>query len=132
MESSARGLIARINVLGMVAMETAYREGGPWLDALLAYLQANRDHLLEVIAAGRWPGVRMARPEGTFLAWLDFRATPWADAPARHIREKAKVVLNEGDWFGETGRGFARLNFGCPRATLDEGIERIERALRRA
>ncbi|HEY80914.1 MAG TPA: pyridoxal phosphate-dependent aminotransferase [Caldilineae bacterium] len=132
MEASARGLIPVINVLGMTAMEAAYREGGPWLDAMLAYLQKNRDHLLGVIDAGRLPGVRMARPDGTFLAWLDFRNTPWADAPARHILEKARVLLNEGDWFGDRGRGFVRLNFGCPRATLDEGIERIARALRRA
>ena len=127
---AARGIIPVINVLGMVALETAYREGGPWLDALLGYLQANRDYLLDAIAAGRLPGVRMARSDGTFLAWLDFRNTPWADAPAKHILEKAKVVVNEGAWFGETGRGFVRLNFGCPRATLDEGIERIARAMK--
>ncbi len=129
---AARGIIPAVNVLGMVALETAYREGGPWLDALLDYLQDNRDHLMATIEAGTLPGVRMARPDGTFLSWLDFRATPWADAPAQHILEKAKVVVNEGTWFGETGRGFVRLNFGCPRATLDEGIERIARALAQA
>ena len=132
MEKAARGIIPIVNVLGMVALETAYREGAPWLDALLDYLQANRDHLLAVIDAGTLPGVRMARPDGTFLAWLDFRNTPWADAPAKHILEKAKVVVNEGTWFGQTGRGFVRLNFGCPRATLDEGIERIARAMAEA
>ncbi len=132
MEKSQRGLIARINVLGMVAMETAYREGGPWLDALLRYLQGNRDYLLDFVANDGLPGVRMARPDGTFLAWLDFRETPWADAPARHIRQEAKVVMNEGAWFGETGAGFARLNFGCPRSTLEEGLSRIRRALLQA
>ncbi|HHB89875.1 MAG TPA: pyridoxal phosphate-dependent aminotransferase [Anaerolineae bacterium] len=129
-QKAARGIIPVINVLGMVAMEAAYREGGPWLDALLTYLQANRDYLLDAIAAGRLPGVRMTRPEGTFLAWLDFRATPWADAPAKHILEQAQVVVNEGTWFGQTGRGFVRLNFGCPRALLEEGIARIERAMK--
>ncbi len=129
MAQSQRGLIARINLLGQIAMETAYREGEDWLEALLAYLQANRDHLLARIEEGYLPGVRMTRPEGTFLAWLDFRATPWADAPARHIREKAKVILNEGAWFGERGTGFARLNFGCPRVTLDEGLRRIREAI---
>ncbi len=132
MEAAARGLIPVVNVLGMAAMEAAYAQGGPWLDALLAYLQGNRDYLLARIAAGDLPGVRMARPDGTFLAWLDFRATPWADAPAQHIREKARVVLNEGDWFGERGRGFVRLNFGCPRAILAEGVDRIARALQGA
>ena len=129
MQKSQHGLIARINVLGMTAMETAYRQGGPWLEGTMRYLQSNRDYLLDIIARDELPGVRMARPDGTFLAWLDFRATRWADAPARHILEEAKVLLNEGDWFGETGRGFARLNFGCPRSTLEEGVERIRAAL---
>jgi len=129
MKKAQRGVIPPINLLGMVAMEAAYSKGGPWLDALLDYLQGNRDFLLDFIANGGLPGVRMARPDGTFLAWLDFRATPWADAPAKHIQEEAKVVLNEGAWFGETGSGFARLNFGCPRSTLVEGLNRIRQAL---
>ncbi len=132
MMKSQRGLIARINLLGMLAMETAYREGSDWLDDLLRYLQQNRDYLWNSIVSGALPGVRMARPEGTFLAWLDFRDTPWANAPAKHILQEANVVLNEGAWFGETGKGFARLNFGCPRATLEEGLSRIQAALHRA
>ncbi len=132
MEKSQRGLIARINVLGMTAMETAYREGGPWLEAQMRYLQSNRDHLLNFIAHRGLPGVRMARPDGTFLAWLDFRETPWADAPAQHLLEEAKVVMNDGAWFGDAGQGFARLNFGCPRSILDEGLSRIRQALLKA
>ena len=132
MDRASRGVIPPVNLLGMVAMEAAYRQGGPWLDALRAYLQANRDYLLDFIVGDGLPGVRMVRPEGTFLAWLDFRATPWADAPAKHIREEAKVALNEGSWFGETGSGFVRLNFGCPRTTLKEGLSRIREALLRA
>lgn len=132
MDRASRGVIPPVNLLGMVAMEAAYSKGGPWLDALRAYLQANRDYLLDFIARDGLPGVRLARPEGTFLAWLDFRDTPWADAPAKHIREEAKVILNEGSWFGETGSGFVRLNFGCPRTTLEEGLSRIRMALLQA
>ena len=121
--------MARINLLGMVAMESAYAQGGPWLAALLAYLQKNRDTISDFVSAGELPGVHMARPEGTFLAWLDFRNTPWADAPAKHVLEHAKVALNEGTWFGDVGLGFARLNFGCPRSILLEGLQRIRTAL---
>ena len=132
MQKAQRGIIPPINVLGMIAMETAYGEGGPWLDALLAYLPANRDFLLDFIANDGLPGVRMARPDGTFLAWLDFRETPWGDEPAKHILETAKVQLNEGAWFGQTGAGFVRLNFGCPRSTLAAGLQRIRTALLQA
>ena len=129
MEKAKRGIVPPVNLLGMVAMEAAYGQSEDWLDALLVYLQANRDFLLDFIAEGGLPGVRMARPEGTFLAWLDFRNTSWADSPAKHILTEAKVLLNEGAWFGEAGRGFARLNFGCPRVTLEAGLERISKAL---
>jgi cystathionine beta-lyase len=131
MQAQHRGLMARVNLLGQVAMETAYSQGAPWLDAMRLYLQDNRDFLLAFIAAGQLPGVRMARPDGTFLAWLDFSKTAWAHEPARHIREQARVVVNEGTWFGDAGAGFARLNFGCPRATLEEGLTRIQQAMAR-
>ena len=129
MQKAQRGVIPPVNLLGMVAMEAAYSEGGTWLDALLDYLQANRDFLLDFIANDGLPGVRMARPDGTFLSWLDFRETRWADKPAAHILEEARVMVNEGSWFGETGSGFVRLNFGCPRSTLEEGLDRIRKAL---
>ncbi|NOZ49732.1 MAG: pyridoxal phosphate-dependent aminotransferase [Chloroflexi bacterium] len=129
MKHNQRGLIATVNVLGMVAMETAYAQGEPWLDALRAYLQANRDTVMDFVAAGQLPGVRMTRPEGTFLAWLDFRNTRWADAPAKHIQDEAKVALMEGTWFGDAGQGFVRLNFGCPRSLLQDGLQRIRAAL---
>ena len=129
MDRARRGVIPPVNLLGMVAMEAAYSQGEPWLDALRAYLQDNRDYLLNFIADGGLPGVRMARPDGTFLAWLDFRTTPWADAPAQHIMDEAKMRVNDGAWFGEAGSGFIRLNFGCPRSTLEEGLARLHTAL---
>lgn len=129
MKNNQRGLIATVNVLGMVAMETAYAQGEPWLDALRAYLQANRDAVVDFVASGQLPGVCMTRPEGTFLAWLDFRNTRWADAPAKHILDEAQVALMEGAWFGDAGQGFVRLNFGCPRSLLQDGLQRIRAAL---
>ncbi len=129
LQESARGLIAHVNLLGMVAMETAYAQGGLWLAELMSYLQQNRDHVYQVVQ--QWPGVHMTLPEGTFLAWLDFRQTAWAAAPGKAILEQARVLLNEGNWFGRTGTGFARLNYACPRSTLDEALLRIQQALPR-
>jgi cystathionine beta-lyase len=118
-----------VNVFGYVATLAAYRDGQPWLDDLLRYLEANRDFLAQYVA-DHLPGVTMARPEGTYLAWLDCRgATLPKDDPFTFFLERAKVALSDGAAFGTPGRGFARLNFACPRTLLTEGLERMRRAL---
>jgi cystathionine beta-lyase len=117
------------NVLGYTAAVAAYREGGPWLAALLRYLEANRDVLASFVTR-YLPGVTMAPPDGTYLAWLDCRAAdlPRND-PFTFFLERARVALNDGATFGRAGEGFARLNFGCPRARLEDGLDRMRRAL---
>jgi len=127
-EAARQGLAGWVNLLGMVAMEAAYAEGEPWLQALLAYLEANRDYLYEYVMQ-ELPGVKMNRPEGTYLAWLDCREAETEGKPQTFFQKKAKVALNDGGWFGKGGDGFVRLNFGCPRSTLIEGLSRIKEAL---
>jgi cysteine-S-conjugate beta-lyase len=113
-----------VNTLGQVATLAAYRDGGPWLDAALDYLRANRDHLHARLAAEA-PGVRGYAPEGTYLAWLDFRATPIGDDPAAKLLERGRLALNCGRDYGVGGDGFARLNVATSRALLDAAIDRL-------
>jgi cystathionine beta-lyase len=68
-------------------------------------------------------------PEGTFLGWLDCRKLDLDVSPHTFFLENAKVALNEGGQFGDSGRGFVRINFGCPRALLLEGLGRMRSAL---
>lgn len=117
------------NVLGYTATLAAYRAGEPWLRALLRYLEANRDFLRDYVDR-HLPGVAMTPPEGTYLAWLDCRdAGLPADDPFTYFLATARVALNDGATFGTAGKGFVRLNFGCPRAILVEGLERMRAAL---
>jgi len=122
------GLVSHVNVLGFAAALAAYRDGQPWLNALLAYLEANRDYVVEYVAACL-PGVKCQRPEGTFLAWLDCREAGIPGDPCNFFIEHARVALNDGAAFGAGGEGFVRLNFGCPRSILTEALERIQAAL---
>lgn len=117
-------------MLGAVATLAAYREGQPWLDALKVYLQANRDYLLDYLQRCL-PQIVPTRPEGTYLAWLDCRAAGIPGKPSDFFLHEAKVAFNDGAWFGQGGEGFVRLNFGCPRATLTEALERMSAALAR-
>jgi cystathionine beta-lyase len=120
------------NVLGHTAAVAAYREGGPWLAALLDYLAANRDFLAGYVAT-HLTGVTTTPPEGTYLAWLDCRAArlPGGD-PHAFFLNSARVALNDGALFGRAGQGFVRLNFGCPRALLEAGLGRMRAALEAA
>lgn len=127
--AAASDLVPKINVLGHAAAVAAYREGDEWLQALLRYLEDNRDFLAREVAR-RLPGVRMGLPEATYLAWLDCRETG-LDDPYTFFLEHARVALNDGRPFGPGGEGFVRLNFACPRALLTDAIARMAAALER-
>ncbi|PKR88682.1 aminotransferase [Pleomorphomonas diazotrophica] len=120
------GMSEGANVLGLVATEAALRHGRPWKQALLSYLEANRDHLVARLAR-ELPGIRLNSPEATYLAWLDCSALELGDA-YRFFLDKAKVAFNPGPSFGGDDH-HVRLNFGCPRTLLDEGIDRMVKAL---
>lgn len=121
-------LIPGVNVMGYTAALAAYKHGEEWLEELLAYLQANRDALFAYVRDSL-PGVSMALPEGTFLAWLDCRQAGLPQEPYTFFLERARVALNDGPSFGPGGEGFVRLNFGCPRSLLMEALERMREAL---
>ena len=119
------------NILGYTAMLAAYRDGQPWLDELLRYLESNRDFLVKHVRSN-FPGIEMGVPEGTYLAWLDCRRAgiPRND-PFTFFLESGRVAFNDGTTFGPGGEGFVRLNFGCPRSLLVQGLERMSAALAR-
>ncbi|WP_248797806.1 MalY/PatB family protein [Pseudomonas sp. MWU13-2105] len=123
------GMVDSVNALGLEATFTAYTECGPWLKGLVEYLQANRDYLQHAVET-RLPGVVLHPAQGTYLAWLDCSALGLAD-PYQFFLEEAKVGLSAGIEFGDDAQQFVRLNFGCPRALLEEGISRMEQSLRR-
>lgn len=122
------GLVSWVNLMGMIAMSAAYRDGNEWLDQLLVYLQSNRDYLFDYVQE-HLPGVSMAKPEGTYLAWLDCRKAGIESNPYEFFLEKGRLAFNDGLSFGQDGEGFVRLNFGCPRSMLEEALKRMKTAL---
>ncbi|MBV2192203.1 MAG: PatB family C-S lyase [Azonexus sp.] len=125
-EQAMHGIVPHVNVLGLAACEAAFRHGGDWQRELIAYLRGNRDRVAATMDS--LPGVRMAPVEATYLAWIDVRDLRLAK-PAAHF-EAHGIGLSDGSDFGAPG--WLRLNFGCPRATLDEALSRFERAVRAA
>jgi cystathionine beta-lyase len=127
-QHAGHGLASWANLMGIVAAEAALRGGGEWLEQVLAYLEANRDFLFEYIRR-ELPGVSMAVPEGTYLAWLDCRQAGIAGSPCEFFLKEARVALGDGREFGPGGEGFVRLNFASPRSVLVEALERMKAAL---
>jgi cystathionine beta-lyase len=129
MKKTFSGILPHPDLLAVQAARAAYLSGREWLQDLIHYLQANRDFLEEFVKA-ELPGISMANPEGTFLAWIDCRRMPCGDDPYSFFLKEAKVGLNNGVDFGRAGKGFVRLNFACPRATLEEGLTRMRQAVK--
>ena len=126
---ATRGIVAEVNTLGYAACAAAYRDSEPWRQAALAYLRGNRDRIAECVARELPAGsiTIEAAHEATYLAWLNVSALNLAD-PAAHF-ENHGVGLSGGEFFGEKRGAHVRLNFGCPRATLDEALRRIKNAV---
>jgi cystathionine beta-lyase len=121
--AAMEGIVPHVNLFGYVAAQAAYQEGGGWLKALLAYLRQNRDLVEEEIAS--LPGLSLTHVEATYLAWIDARDSGLPD-PVKDF-EQAGVGLSDGADFGAPG--FVRLNFGCSRSLLTEGLRRMRAAL---
>ena len=125
---SKKGLVSWVNLMGLQAALAAYQEGGDWLAQLMVYLEANRDYLVQYVRENL-PGISIGVPQGTYLAWLDCREAGIEGEPGKFFLEKGRVGFNEGAIFGKGGEGFVRLNFGCPRSLLVEGLLRMKTAL---
>lgn len=122
--------IGKTTIFGGAATEAAYTDGEEWLEELLVYLEANADYIVSYVEQ-HLPGVKVVKPEGTYLAWLDFRDIfSQADKVSIFLTKEAKVGMNDGLSFGCQGAGFARLNFGCPKSIIQEALQRIERAIK--
>lgn len=122
--------VKRNNPFSLVAFETAYEKCEDWLEELILHIDGNMQYVVDFIAE-KLPEIKVVKPEGTYLMWLDFNGTK---IPQDKIQEflinEAKVAMNDGGSFGSNGKGFARMNVACPRYMVKEAMERIEKALK--
>jgi cystathionine beta-lyase len=116
------------NIAGLYAQEAAYRNGAEWLDQLLNYIEGNINYLEDYIQENL-PEVKIMKPEGTYLVWMDFRDSGIdLKRLKKFIIEEAGLGLSDGPLFGEEGAGFQRLNAACPRSVLKKGLEALSSA----
>lgn len=117
------------NVFGAAALESAYNYGEPWLEQLVDYLSGNLEFLAGFFKTNL-PEIKVFKPEGTYLVWLDFRSLDLEPKALDELLVKdAQVALDEGHLFGDEGNGFQRINIACPRSLLETGLKQIAQAV---
>lgn len=122
--------ISQLGVMGLIACETAYSEGEEWYLAMLEYVRGNIAYIKKYVTENL-PGVTMTEHEGTYLVWLDFSGTGLSETELEDmIVQKARLWLDGGGMFGDSGKGFQRINVACPRRILEEAMERLKEALK--
>ncbi|MEB2703251.1 MalY/PatB family protein [Citrobacter koseri] len=117
-------------VLALSAHIAAYQQGAPWLDALREYLADNLNYIAHALNTA-FPTLNWQVPQSTYLAWIDLRALNIDDHALQDaLIHQQKVAIMPGYTYGEEGRGFVRLNAGCPRSKLEKGVNGLINAIR--
>lgn len=117
------------NNLGCIACQAAYEGGEAWLDACKAYMRENLE-FVRTFLAEHLPAIKLVEPEGTYFAWLDCTGLGMTKEELDDvIIHKAKLWLDSGAIFGEVAALFQRVVLACPRATLEEAMRRLEKAI---
>ena len=121
LKSGYNGLL---NTMANTALEAAYTYGKPWLEELMQLLESHKNYVTEQLEAET--NLKVTRSEGTYLLWLDCTGLGLSGKELKQFMiEKAKVGLNAGLDYGDEGEQYMRMNIACPRATLEEGVNRI-------
>ncbi|MBR1417841.1 MAG: pyridoxal phosphate-dependent aminotransferase [Synergistaceae bacterium] len=123
-----RSSLMRLNLFAIEAMQAAYTHGDKWLDEIINYIKGNYDFLVKYMAE-KLPKVKVMPLEGTYLAWLDFRAFKLNNYDLqKKMLVDAKLWLDEGYVFGESASGFERVALACPRSYIKEAVDRMAKA----
>lgn len=119
---------SQLNAVGIVACDAAYRYGREWYNDVCSYIKENIEYVGRYLEENI-PGVKLLKPEGTYLLWLDFRELHLSDAALEDlIIKKAGLWLDSGAIFGDAGKGFQRINAACPRKILEKALHKLEEA----
>jgi len=116
-------------LMGLAACQAAYEGGAEWLEQLIDYLDGNMSLIGDFLRTDI-PKIKLIKPEGTYLAWLDCAGLGLSVCGLNDfITDKARLWLNNGPTFGLGGEGFQRMNAACPRSVVKEALERLKSAV---
>mgnify|MGYP001949673191 FL=1 len=116
------------NALAAAGVQAVYEKGEEWLDEMIQYVSRNIQYLEQEL--NQLDGVRVIRPQASYLVWIDYRGTGLSEEEMMdRLLNKGKLALEPGTKYSEAGRGYLRINLACPFETVKEGVERFKKAL---
>lgn len=116
-------------IFAMVATEAAFNEGDDWRRQMISYIEQNIDFVADFVAA-EIPGVKVVRPQASYLVWLDF-----TDLGLSHeqvvdlVLNRARLAMNDGAMFGKEGEQHMRMNVGMPRSVIARAMNQLKEAV---
>lgn len=117
-----------LNLFAYKVMQSAYEQGGEWLEQALSYIEKNIDLTIDYLAT-HLPDIKVMRPEASYLIWLDCSAYGDDDKVLYDKLRAARVELNSGIQYGQEGHLKMRINVACSESVLKEGLQRVKQAL---
>ena len=128
-QTRKRDFLNSASIFGMYATMVGYTRCDDYVDQLCDYIRGNME-LVEQFVKEHFPDMRFAMPQATYLAWIDVRAVPFSSEELQEaLVHIGKVAIMKGETYGNNGKGYLRMNCGCPRAKLLEGLQRMKKAV---
>ena len=121
--------LSSASVFGTLATITAYNECEEWVDQLVEYIEENL-RTIQSFLKEHLPQLQLSMPESTYLAWIDVSQLPYSSDQLQHaLVHHGKVAIMSGETYGEAGRSFIRMNVGCPKSKVEDGLKRMKKAI---
>ena len=121
--------VSSANIMGITATMAAYNKGSEWVDELNDYVSENLEFVKRYLER-ELPELTLDIPESTYLAWIDIRGLEFdMNQLQEALVQHGKVAIMSGAIYGGDGKHFLRLNVGCPRSKLEDGLDRLKRSI---
>ena len=124
-----RDFLNSASILGMYATMIGYTQCDDYIDQLNEYIRGHME-MVENFIRNHLPDFKFQKPEATYLAWIDAREVPFsADEIRDALVNVGGVAIMKGETYGENGAKYLRMNLGCPRSKIEEGLKRFKKAM---
>lgn len=128
-QTRTKDFLNSASIFGMYATMTGYTECDDYIDQLCDYIRGNMEYIQKFIRENL-PDFRFEIPQATYLAWIDARNVPFTTEEIQDaLVNVGKVAIMRGEVYGENGKKYLRLNAGCPRSKLEDGLQRFKTAM---
>lgn len=127
-QTRQRDFVNSPSLLGMIATMSGYLNGDDYIAQLTSYIEGNMEYTKEFLESN-FVDVKMELPQATYLAWIDIRQLPFsANQVQEALVNEGRVGIMPGETYGANGAGYLRMNLGCPRLKVQEGLQRMKNA----